>query len=73
MSLENSKLIIGNPTKYDKAKYLGYDIREYPIDEKKHRWIIESVDHYEDGTEIITEAYECDVTDLGFIRYSMNC
>lgn len=71
--LDNAKTIIWNPTVYDKAKRKGTVYREHPVDEKKHRWIVEMVDLYEDGTEIIANAVECDLEDLAFVQYCMIC
>lgn len=54
---------------YDKSKLVTYGTKAFPKNDGSDRWIVEYYDVYEDGTEILTRAAECDKERVELVTY----
>ncbi len=66
------KILLYGKSSYDKAKCITYSTKSFPKDEFSDRWIVEYYDVYEDGTEILTRATECDKERVGIVTYLLS-
>ncbi|MGN0680036.1 MAG: hypothetical protein ACI4JS_10265 [Oscillospiraceae bacterium] len=66
------KIILFGKSFYNKAKLITYGTKSFPKDDCSDRWIVEYYDVYEDGTEILTRAAECDKERVGIVTYLLS-
>lgn len=63
------KTILFEESFYDKSKYKTYATKAFPKNDGSDRWIVEYYDIYEDNTEILSRAVECDKNRVGIVTY----
>lgn len=66
------KVILFNKSSYDKAKLVTYSTKSYPKQDGSGRWIVEYYDVYEDGTQVLTRAAECDEERVYMVTYLLS-
>lgn len=63
------KTILFKNSSYDKAKLKTYSTKSFPKNDGSDRWVVEYYDVYEDGTQILTRAAECDKERVALVTY----
>ncbi len=63
------KTILFENSCYDKSKYKTYATKAFPKNDDSGRWVVEYYDIYEDNTEILSRAVECDKDRVGIVTY----
>lgn len=68
----DDKLILFENSSYNKAKLTTYSTRSFPKNDGSGRWIVEYYDVYDDGTNILTRAAECDKERVSLVTYLLS-
>ena len=63
------KTILFEDNSYDKSKRKTYGTKSFPKNDGSGRWIVEDYNIYEDNTEILSRAVECDKNRVGIVTY----
>ena len=63
------KTILFEDNSYDKSKRKTYGTKSFPKKDGSGRWIVEYYNIYEDNTEILSRAVECDKNRVGIVTY----
>lgn len=63
------KTILFENSCYDKSKHKTYATRAFSKNDGSDRWVVEYYDIYEDNTEILSRAVECDKDRVGIVTY----
>lgn len=66
------RTILFEPSSYDKSKCVTYSTKAFPKDDGSGRWIVEYYDVYEDGTQILSRAAECDKERVHLVTYLLS-
>ncbi|MBQ7131759.1 MAG: hypothetical protein IJO29_04225 [Oscillospiraceae bacterium] len=51
---------------------MTYSTKSYPKQDGSGRWIVEYYDVYEDGTQVLTRAAECDEERVYMVTYLLS-
>ena len=63
------KTILFVDSSYDKSKRKTYGTKSFHKNDGSGRWIVEYYNIYEDNTEILSRAVECDKNRVGIVTY----
>lgn len=63
------KTILFENSCYDKSKHKTYATKAFSKNDDSGRWVVEYYDIYEDNTEILSRAVECDKDRVGIVTY----
>lgn len=63
------KTILFENSSYNKSKHKTYATKAFPKNDDSGRWVVEYYDIYEDNTEILSRAVECDKDRVGVVTY----
>ena len=63
------KTILFENSCYDKSKHKTYATKAFSKNDASGRWVVEYYDIYEDNTDILSRAVECDNDLLGIVSY----